>query len=306
MLIETICCYRKLDLDTYDLHEALKETEEYEAAREQSISADPDTPLLPNTVKKRKKTELSGMKPIPTFVEQKWPIYDRRQLKFDLETMMFLVTTGQPFTLVDEPGFKRYISGLQHRARIKHSTTFSRFKLPILHDAVKTLIDSQVDKELMDVTCAAVTTDLWTSRVNDAYMSLTLHYINANFESKHIVVSCEPFTGAHTGTAIADKLDQLILSMPGYHFLNTIYAVHDAASNMKNAVAKCNTVFESFLCIDHQLNLVLQFAEQHDDCTGVHQACEEFQKLTSHLHKSVQSLEAVQNRAKELKGNSPF
>jgi hypothetical protein len=59
---------------------------------------------------------------------------------------------------------------------------FSRFKLPLLYQNVKQVVDKQLEKELAGVDLVAFTSDCWTSRSNDPYISLTLHYITEEFD----------------------------------------------------------------------------------------------------------------------------
>ena len=58
-------------------------------------------------------------------------------------------------------------------------------------------------------------TDGWTSRANEPYQALTLHYITKSFELERFVVDCKSFQGRHTAQQVANLLDTMILSIPG-------------------------------------------------------------------------------------------
>jgi hypothetical protein len=45
-------------------------------------------------------------------------------------------------------------------------------------------LKAELEKDLKDVNGVGLTTDGWTSRNNDPYQSLTLHYINKDFNLK--------------------------------------------------------------------------------------------------------------------------
>lgn len=63
-------------------------------------------------------------------------------------------------------------------------------------------------KELISTTCetAFITTDLWTSRNNDRYIGMTLHWLTPDFEVCDIVLAIEHFDHPHTGERIKDYL----------------------------------------------------------------------------------------------------
>jgi hypothetical protein len=74
------------------------------------------------------------------------------------------------------------------KVTVKHSSTFRRRKCQLLHDSVKKAVEDVLQKDLPEVTGVGFTTDGWTSRQNDPYQSLTLHYINKDFELKRFVL----------------------------------------------------------------------------------------------------------------------
>ena len=63
--------------------------------------------------------------------------------------------------------------------------------------AKKKLVDflAEVDSSL------ALTTDIWTSMSNDAYITVTAHWISSEWEIKCFVLATKEFPGSHTGTA---------------------------------------------------------------------------------------------------------
>jgi hypothetical protein len=87
---------------------------------------------------------------------------------------------------------KKYPTGSQQQLRwdmdpkvtVKSSGTFRRRKCQLLHKSVKKAVDDVLEKDLPEVNGVAFTTDGWTSRQNDPFQSLTLHYVSKNFELK--------------------------------------------------------------------------------------------------------------------------
>jgi hypothetical protein len=54
---------------------------------------------------------------------------------------------------------------------------------------------------------ASMTTDLWTSPTNNSFISLTLHYLDADFQQKMVVLGCFPFDETHEASAIQEKIN---------------------------------------------------------------------------------------------------
>ena len=106
----------------------------------------------------------------------------------------------------------------------------------------------------------AVSTDLWTSRANDSFMSLNLHYITEKpdpkypnqslFELKPLALHCVPFEApSHTTVAIGRTLDKLISEIPGLRVDTMRIAVHDSEANVKAAILKSAEITKVFYAL---------------------------------------------------------
>ena len=80
--------------------------------------------------------------------------------------------------MVDSNKFKALFAILVKRVNMKHSTTYSRqmeqYSAEILEQVKATITK-------FCTASAALTTDLWTSRSLDAYISLTVHFVDDLF-----------------------------------------------------------------------------------------------------------------------------
>jgi len=140
--------------------------------------------------------------------------------------------------------------------------------------------------------------------ISDAFISCTLHWVDANFVLKRSVVDIAKFEGKHTGRNIALKLDEIIDNLPGRNHLSNIVATHDAGANMKKATDMATNIDHRLICIDHTLNNIVEYAFKHDTCAAVRDALSEFNKLASHLHRSHKSVQVVKERCKNQAGNN--
>ena len=132
----------------------------------------------------------------------KYPSQNIRQLEADMEIMKTIARSGLPFSMVDEEWYKDHIHLWNPRVTVKHSTTYSRYKLPLLYDSVMDAVRGQLELDLPSCQSVSLTTDCWTSRAEDPYITLTLHYDNAKFELKKFILNFDNFVGRHTGFLI--------------------------------------------------------------------------------------------------------
>ena len=133
-----------------------------------------------------------------------------KQVKFDRAVSYWLAIDNHAFASVEGRGFKALINHLDPRMTVKTRTTYSREKLESLYQEVKALVDAELNRSIGGLVGIGFTTDMWTSRNNDAYMALTAHFINDEFELKSFLVGMKPFEGAHTGVQISIELDSCI------------------------------------------------------------------------------------------------
>jgi len=74
------------------------------------------------------------------------------------------------------------------KAVLKSETTFSRRVCPLLYSNIKATLDEILKEDLPDVESAHFTSDHWSSKSNDAYQALTLHYVTKDYKYKKFVV----------------------------------------------------------------------------------------------------------------------
>ena len=103
--------------------------------------------------------------------------------------------------------------------------------IPAMFEKVQGHVKTVLQTEVGDY--VSLTTDIWTSEANDSFLSLTLHYLNSDFQPKMVVLDCLPFNEEHTAenilSLIEEKLDPYQLSDKIHCF------VRDNAANMVGA-----------------------------------------------------------------------
>ena len=147
-------------------------------------------------------------------------------------------------------------------------------------------------------TQVAFTTDGWTSATGDPYMTLTLHYINKDFEMRKFVLNFDNFVGRHTAYHIGKLLDEMIREHPALVNVPHKVIVHDAAANMISAIEKMEVCCESQLCGDHLLNTALKHAT--DDCKEVHSTIAAATNLATRVKRSTLANNLLEEECKAL------
>ena len=79
----------------------------------------------------------------------------------------------------------------------------------------------------------STTLDIWTDRKERAFMGVTVHFLDENFQMQTHCLGVERMKGSHTGNAIHDKFHCILLAfgIDG----KVVRGVSDDASNMRKA-----------------------------------------------------------------------
>ena len=129
-------------------------------------------------------SEMSGVKALPKspfFRDLKYEKRGRIQLQWELWMTEYWARMGFPWSKLDDPAHKEFWGKVNSKYHIKHSTTYSRAKLPLLFDQVKAAVDKKIQKDVQLTSGVGITADHWTSRNDDPYIGLTLHIISKDW-----------------------------------------------------------------------------------------------------------------------------
>jgi hypothetical protein len=112
-----------------------------------------------------------------------------------------VIAHEQPFTLVDNPLFRKFLASLQPKFRLFSSTTLKSDVMQ-LYDSMKV----ELAREISQVDCIALTTDLWTSKNQTPFMVVSAHFILPNWILKKRLIAFKELPTPHTGIAIGKQL----------------------------------------------------------------------------------------------------
>ncbi len=147
---------------------------------------------------------------------------------------------------------------------------------------------------LSKVDYCALTTDLWTSRTNLGYMTVTCHFITEEWHPQSAVLSTVNVTEAHTAVNLASALvkvtDEWMITE------KVCCMTTDNASNIINAI-KLHTQWEHSPCFAHTLNLVV--TNSIDNLPDLVSIITKVKNVVSYFHRSTKAsdkLRSIQTR----------
>lgn len=242
--------------------------------------------------------------PITEFLKRpsapaQYPPRSDLQKMVDINVAIFLATANLPFQLVERPSFKRFVASLNPRAVIKSRTTYARNSVMLVYKNLKEQLDILFLNDLPSLDLVSFTTDLWQSRTTDDYISLTIHYIDGNWQMKHFNVECRPYSDAHSGVLIGHTIDLMIREVQALGTETKKIMTTDGAANMKKACDESDEVGQQLLCLNHIINLAFKDACNVPAVSSMVKLCKD---LASACHYSTKRTNLIREKCKELEG----
>ena len=116
----------------------------------------------------------------------------------------FISKDMRPVSVVDGQGFLN----LMHVAEPRYTVPCRKTVMDLI-DQKYHVLKERIGNQVAQQRVLSLTTDMWTSRAGDGYISLTAHYITDDFELSHQNLSTCHFPGTHDHSNIAEILQKL-------------------------------------------------------------------------------------------------
>lgn len=191
----------------------------------------------------------------------------------DQTLLKLFVNDFQPFKIVEDSGFKQFVKALNPNYELPNRHTISKEHIPAMYE--KCLREMKV--LTADVESACLTTDCWTSRNNESFLAITVHFIDTEFKLKSVLLGCQSFSSNHTGHNLAQEIRRILESWNLNEKIT--FSVSDNASNIKSALNMLG--FKNMGCFAHTMNLIVQSA-----LTLEEDLINKVKKIVSHFRKS--------------------
>ncbi|XP_069821004.1 E3 SUMO-protein ligase ZBED1-like [Dendropsophus ebraccatus] len=176
---------------------------------------------------------------------------NRRWIEITNAITLFLCKDMVPFLTVEKSGFQNMIKTLDPRYEVPGRKHFTQTEMPKLYDKVR----EQVKKELQSIKHYATTTDLWSSRTMEPYISLTVHFINDEWKLCSRCLQTAYFPEDHTGELISQGLKEALESWGLKEELQVCITTDNGANIVKAVEMNGWTRLQ---CFGHRLHLAIE------------------------------------------------
>lgn len=216
--------------------------EECQKAREESSTADARKPKQSRLVQHGIAESLASCTP-----------YDRKSKRWKDITQAVTICLAKdmmPIQTVEKEGFKQLVKKLDPRYTLPKRKYFSKTALPDMYEEYR----EKVEASLSSADYYASTTDLWSSRTTEPYLSLTVHYINSDWELCNSNLETSYFPEDHTGENIATGLREFLQS---WHLNEEkqVCVTTDSGANVVKAL-RLND-WTRLSCFGHRLHIAI-------------------------------------------------
>ncbi|KAL7383777.1 hypothetical protein ABVT39_017213 [Epinephelus coioides] len=146
-----------------------------------------------------------------------------------------IISCNLPLSLIDKPSFKNFMSVVEERYCPVSRSTVTRHLSELAADK-----ESKIKSKLEKTDTVSVTVDIWTDPSMRGFLGVTAHFMEMENNSpslQTVLLSCERFTGSHTGERISEKFEDICDNFNIKHKLD--YIICDNASNMRKAFTVC-------------------------------------------------------------------
>ena len=146
-----------------------------------------------------------------------------------------IVKEYHPFSIVEDKEFRRLINMISPNYIIPSKKIILNSLLP---QNLETAVQN-IKRQLENVSAICLTTDGWTSIINQSFVTVTIHFINPkkDYEISTVLLRCTDFPQSYTGDDLALFLKNTVAEWGLNQHVAAV--VTDNAANMKSAIEKC-------------------------------------------------------------------
>lgn len=216
--------------------------------------------------------------------------------KIDRCLLRLFTRDFQPFTVVEDEGFKNFVQELNPNYSLPNRRTISSSWIPAAYEECK----RNVLNKLKNIKKVCLTTDCWSSSAQDSYLALTAHFIDIEYKFQSVLLDCCRIEGSHTATNLAANIKEITerFSLSD----KILVVISDNDSKIVKAV-KSELKWPHFGCYAHTLNLIVQHAL---DNSGVAVVIEKMKTIVKHFKRSNQDLEKLLKYQKDSGVEQPL
>lgn len=163
------------------------------------------------------------------------PSHPRQQAITEAVIQDLIIDCSLPLSLVEKSSFRHFMSVLDPKynpvSRGKVTTQLTHLVLEK---------EATIKNKLSETNYVSATVDIWSDRTMRGFLGVTAHYMDMGRNGaslKSVLLSCDRFTGSHSGERISEKFEQICENYSIKQKLD--YIICDNASNMRKAFTVC-------------------------------------------------------------------
>lgn len=111
----------------------------------------------------------------------------------------------QPFRVMEDNGFKEFVKLLNPNYILPDRHSISKKYIPALYEKCIVEMKELVEKEAQSV---CMTTDCWTSRNNESFIAITIHFIDTNFSLRSVLLF--ELSDHHMGVNLSEQIKKTL------------------------------------------------------------------------------------------------
>lgn len=176
---------------------------------------------------------------------------NRKQI-LDSALCHYITSDLRPFTVVENKGFRNFVSLLDPRYELPSQTTLRNVSMVNAYKEKKAKLFALIK----NVKHCTITSDCWTSRANECYITVTCHFITSDFELRNAVLATEKLIDerTHSSENIANTMRTVLEE---WGVLGKVTAL--VTDNAKNMIKACEILqIRHIPCFAHSINLTVQ------------------------------------------------
>lgn len=227
--------------------------------------------------------------------------YDKIKVETIEEALIrWIIIDQQSFSVVNNEPFRFLLQKLDPRFQIPCRQTIAKRihnEFEVQRQLLKQFLENEIPGKL------SMTTDIWTAYNQQAFLGITIHWINKEWQIRSMLLDIIPLHDPHTGDLIAETITNTIREFEiGKRLLGV---TTDNGSNMISMMNKlktnCSQEFNNdevthHRCIAHVLNLAVK-----DGLEYISDNIKKTRTFTNRLRNSVLMIEEMKEIASALK-----
>lgn len=229
----------------------------------------------------------TGQSKIQDVMKNKLPRSGNRATAITKSIGVFIAKDMRPYSVVENKGFQHMINVLEPRYDLPSRVYFSEKVIPKLYEEVK----AEVESDLKNAEFVALTSDGWTSRSTESYITVTAHFIQ-EWNIKNYVLQTRRMDESHTSENLSKILTSAISEWNLQRYEQNPSLTSDNASNIVNA-AKQAELSPHVGCVAHTINLATQRGlkvSQMDRLLG------RIRRIASFFHRSTTAMAVLKSK----------